>query len=97
MNTLEKEIITIEKEYVQNLRFSGKEVVVDPEAKRMRLLELQKSQILGNIARNKVWIYFQTADGNAYRINTTVWAVGERFISLKGGITIPISSIFKID
>ncbi|MDN3688971.1 hypothetical protein [Cyclobacterium jeungdonense] len=97
MTTLEKEIVTIQKEKVPSLLFSQREVVTDPESKKIRLLELQKSQILGNISHAKVWIYFETADGGTYRINTTIWAVGEKFISLKGGITIPISSIFNID
>lgn len=97
MTTLEKDITTIQKEAVSSLLFSQREVVTDPEAKKLKIVELEKSQILGNISHSKVWIYFETADGQAYRINTTIWAVGEKFISLKGGITIPVSAIFKID
>lgn len=97
METLEKEILIIEKEQVLGLRFSSSEVLTDPVLIKQRYFDLQRSQILGNTSRGKVWIYFETADKQVFKVCTTIWAVGEKFISLKRGITIPIASIFKID
>ncbi|SHN21855.1 hypothetical protein SAMN04488057_11153 [Cyclobacterium lianum] len=97
METLEKEVMTLEKEQVLGLRFSTIDVLRDDASIKQRYTDLQRSQILGNISRGKVWIYFETADKLAFKTYTTVWAVGDKFISLKRGITIPINAIFKID
>lgn len=97
MKTIEKEIPVIEKEEIANLAFSRKEVLDDQEAIKQRLYDLYRSQILGNISQGKVWITFQTADGAVYKVNTTIWAVGEKFINLKCGIVIPINAIYQVD
>lgn len=97
METLEKEVRVLEKEQVLGLRFSTADVLSDHASIQQRYVDLLRSQILGNISRGKVWIYFETADKQAFKIYTTIWAVGDKFISLKKGITIPISSISKID
>ncbi|MBD3628076.1 hypothetical protein [Cyclobacterium sp.] len=97
METLEKEVMVLEKEQVLGLRFSTADVLSEEASIKQRYLDLQRSQILGNISRGKVWIYFETAEKQAFKIYTTIWAVGDRFISLKRGITIPIGSIYKID
>jgi len=51
--------------------------------------------ILGNTHRGKVSIVFCDDEG-LKKVTTTVWAVGEKFITLKGGVWIPISKIIDI-
>jgi len=87
----------IEKEEIKDLRFSYREVLSDQEAIAKRHHDLYRSQLLGNIFQGKVWIHFETADGRVFKVNTTIWAVGEKFITLKQGLTIPISSIHHLD
>jgi hypothetical protein len=89
--------IPIEKEKIKDLRFSHREVLADQEAIAKRHQELYRSQLLGNIFQSKVWIHFETADGRFFKVNTTIWAVGEKFIVLKQGVTIPISAIHHLD
>ncbi|WP_297335663.1 hypothetical protein [Algoriphagus sp.] len=89
--------IKIDKENISTLRFGLKEVLQSPEEIKMRLFELERSQTLGNLLQTKVRITFQSFDEQIYEVYTTVWAVGNQFVLLKGGITIPIHSIIQID
>jgi hypothetical protein len=93
MNTAE----TIEKENIPSLNFSKREVLTDPDERLKRLNDLFRSQSLGNLHQSKVKLTFEAADHHVYQVNTTIWAVGNAFVSLKGGVNIPIHSIFKID
>jgi hypothetical protein len=93
MKTIER----IDKERVRDLRFARKEVLDAPEAKKFRTADLQRALTLGNLLQSKVHITFEDREGSLYCVDTTVWAVGDQFITLKGGIHIPIGSIHEID
>ncbi len=92
-----KTIEIIEKEKIPELNFSRKEVLLDPEERKRRFSDLHRSQTLGNLLQSKVKITFEANEDATYQVITTVWAVGSDFISLKGGVTLPINSIVKID
>lgn len=92
-----KTLNTIPKELISTLTFAKSDVILDPEKQKKRLADLYRSQTLGNLLQSKVKITFETADLQTYQVETTVWAVGDNFISLKGGIFIPIQSILTID
>ncbi|WP_026953377.1 hypothetical protein [Algoriphagus mannitolivorans] len=93
MKTLE----IIEKEALPNLKFSKIEVLQDPEKRKLRAASLDRAQTLGNLSHTKVNITFETEDHQHYVVNTTVWAVGSDFISLKSGIFIPIQCIHEVN
>ncbi|MEX2511973.1 MAG: hypothetical protein WD398_03625 [Cyclobacteriaceae bacterium] len=97
MKTIEKQSVIIEKEEIQNLRFSRIEVLSDPKMQEQRKYDLYRSQILGNISHGKVWLTFETSDGQLFKVCTTIWAVGDKFIILKRGVSIPIHAIHQID
>lgn len=92
-----KTITLIEKEQISQLNFGKKEVLNNPEERKKRLADLYRSQTLGNLLQTKVKIIFETADEQVYQVNTTVWAVGSDFISLKGGVYIPINAILEVN
>ncbi|MFN3758660.1 MAG: hypothetical protein ACK4SF_05535 [Algoriphagus aquaeductus] len=92
-----KTITLIEKEQISQLNFGKKEVLNNPEDRKKRLADLYRSQTLGNLLQTKVKIIFETADEQVYQVNTTVWAVGSDFISLKGGVYIPINAILEVN
>lgn len=93
MRTLE----LIEKEALPNLKFAKAEVLQDPEKRKLRAADLYRAQTLGNLSHTKVNITFETEDHHYYRVNTTVWAVGNDFISLKSGIFLPIQCIHEVN
>ena len=87
----------IKKEDISNLNFSKREVLTDPDERLKRLNDLFRSQSLGNLHQSKVKLTFEAENDHVYQVDTTIWAVGNSFVSLKGGINIPIHSIFRID
>jgi hypothetical protein len=62
-----------------------------------RTAYLHRAQTLSNLLQSKVKLTFETANGSLYQVETTVWAVGDDFISLKGGIVIPVNANHKVD
>ena len=56
------------------------------------VLKLKRSMILGNIDRTKMRIIFEDNEG-VKEVRTTIWAVGDKNIVLKKGVTIPINRL----
>ncbi|WP_075349593.1 hypothetical protein [Algoriphagus marinus] len=92
-----KTIEIIDKEQISNFQFSKKEVLLTPDDLKRRFADLQRAQTLGNLLQSKVKLIFETADSRIFQVETTIWAVGNDFISLKGGMVIPINAIHKVD
>lgn len=90
-------ILLIPKEQIPQLSFAKREAISNPEERNERMSSLYRSQTLGNLLQTKVKITFETADEQVYLVETTVWAVGDNFISLKGGIYLPIHAILQVD
>lgn len=97
MITATNTIPLVEKEEIPSFHFSKNDVLTDPEARKKRMWDLNRATSLGNVYRGKVEITFQTAGGEKKRVDTTVWAVDERYISLKAGCSIPITSIIGME
>ncbi|MBZ4188593.1 hypothetical protein [Niabella beijingensis] len=50
---------------------------------------------LGNEFKSKTTVTFNTSEGPK-SVETTVWSLTENYISLKGGILIPLNSIIDV-
>jgi len=85
-------VVEIPKEEVASLRFKAQGLSSSAEIVR----KLYRAMRLGNGWLQKVGIYFHTTSGPR-RIQTTVWSASENYISIKGGVTIPVSCIFRVD
>ena len=92
---LEKQARVVDKEVIQKLTFLKGDVLASHEEQNKRLLNLEKAARLGNIEKQKVNIIF-SADGEVCSVSTTVWAVENNFLSLKGEIFIPINRIYSV-
>ena len=92
-----KTITQLEKEQIAQLTFGKREVLENLDDRKTRMADLHRAQTLGNLLQTKVKLIFETADRQVYQVETTVWAVGPEFVSLKGGIYLPINSIIEID
>ncbi|MCX2574832.1 hypothetical protein [Pedobacter sandarakinus] len=85
-------IETVEKEHIEYLNIiSAKEDHTSDLQKK-----LEEAQRLGNEFKSKAVITFNTTIGPK-RVDTTVWAVTERYIQLKNNIHIPLKSLIDID
>lgn len=58
--------------------------------------KLNAVQRLGNEFKSKAEITFNTLEGPK-TVNTTVWSVTEKYVQLKNGIHIPLTSLIDID
>ncbi len=83
---------TVEKESIEFLSFQGeKNFKQHPDL----IHQLNQAMRLGNGYHTKVSIYFHDSEGKK-RVETTIWAVGNKYVLLKGGVWIPIDSIQEI-
>jgi hypothetical protein len=82
----------IEKEEIPHLSFNRKDVLSDPDAKKLRAERLSRACQLGNGYKGKVTIQFISNLGS-HEVNTTVWNCSEEMIVLKQGVHIPVSAI----
>ena len=89
------EVITptyVEKEMIANLSFRNS---IDFEQDPKLIQKLQDATKLGNLNRVKYSIDFYS-DSGLKTVQTTIWATGNKYICLKGGVWIPISRIVRL-
>lgn len=85
----------VEKDQIQGLKFSTNEVLTNNDELLSREQDLLRAMKLGNTLKQKVKIFFKDQKSNKH-IETTVWHANSNHIVLKGGITIPVKSIYKV-
>lgn len=84
----------IEKENISTLNFISYDVINDESKKTLRN-NLKLAERLGNGYKRKSKISFKSSEG-LFKVETTVWSSNEKFITLKGGVSIPINCIDSI-
>jgi hypothetical protein len=90
-------ILTVPKENIGQLKFYKEDVLLDINSRKLRMYDLEKALSLGNLYRQKVTIVYRLRTGELQQVETTVWSVGEQYVILKGGVTIPVRSVLKIE
>ncbi len=85
----------IEKEEIVNLHFLPNDVLANDASKNERNIKLSNAVILGNIEKEKCKIIFHSKEGDSY-VETTIWAVTDKYICLKGGVCLLIASILDV-
>ena len=93
MNTIE----TVPKESLGSLSYTVNEVLPNDFAISLRGELLKKAVRLGNEFHNKVGIIYQLSSGEIQRVETTIWDWSDRFIALKGGLSIPVHAVYNIE
>lgn len=85
----------IEKEIIPKLLFPSQPLDKSKDEMKKLVQKLKRSMILGNIDRTKMRIIFEDNEG-VKEVRTTVWAVGDKNIVLKKGVTIPINRLIDV-
>ena len=86
------EPLLVEKESIANFSFKNEtNLNQSPEL----LKKLKDATGLGNLHKVKFCIDFHS-DSGPKSVQTTIWATGNKFICLKGGLWIPIAKITNI-
>lgn len=92
-----KPINLIEKEELNGLRFSNEPIVTDNFQRKLLMHDLNRALLLGNLYRSKVCLVFKTKKQRLHRVETTVWAVTENYVLLKGNRFLPINAILRVE
>ena len=87
----------VEKETIDTMRFGPDDVLTDLADRLRRRTDADRAVTLGNAYHGKLDIYFQTADGRAKRVATTVWAADGDHITLKSGASLPLRAVLGFD
>lgn len=88
---------TIAKEQLNLFRFSASDVLKGEWEKVYRRFSLQRAEKLGNSFKGKVKIIFRTHDNETKVVDTTIWSATDDYVSVKGGMTIPVRAILGIE
>lgn len=86
----------IEKSELTNLKFERTDVLEDKDQINTRMNKLITAMRLGNSAKSKVKIYFKDRFDKKC-VETTVWYADPLYVTLKGGLVLPVSSIYHIN
>lgn len=87
--------LKIEKEEIVNLHLLPTDIVKNETQKNEIIQQLHKGAVLGNTEKRKCKIFFHAEEGDIY-VETTIWAVTDKYICLKGGILLLIASIIEV-
>jgi hypothetical protein len=87
--------LTIPKEQITSHRFAPSPRQHTPDNIYQVQSDLFRAMIIGNSSQGKVKIEFETQNG-PHSVETTVWAATDRYVSLKGGVNIPVGSINEV-
>jgi hypothetical protein len=95
--TTDQPVETVEKESIPSLRFAPADVLTDKAQLERRHADAERAARLGNAYHGKLDIFFQTADGQTKRVQTTVWATHSEYLTLKAGIMLPLRAVLGFD
>jgi hypothetical protein len=87
----------IQKEQLGLYRFSSTEVLRGDWEKVYRLFSLRRAERLGNNYKEKVRITFRTFSNEIKAVDTTVWSATDEYVSIKGGMSIPVKAILSVE
>lgn len=82
----------INKENISALSFSFNDVLNNTDEKYSRLEKLKTAMILGNGFKHKVKITFRDINLRLM-VETTLWFVSDSHVTLKSGVTMPVTCI----
>ena len=93
---MEDTFVLIEKEEVSGMNFPQEDVLVKESEIKILKHDLSRANLLGNLERHKVKIFFADEEGKK-KIHTTIWGITDRAILLKKNVVIPINRIYKLE
>ena len=89
---------TSTKEELNQFKFPQEDVLCnDKTARQSRAYNLLRAERLGNAFHGKVRIFFKALDVAERAVETTVWAASDDYVNLKGGITLPVRAISRVE
>lgn len=97
MEVTANQVKLVQKEDLVDFKYAKVDVIVDVAKRRLRSIYMKKAEMLGNSYKGKVKLTFLSESNELFSVETTIWAVSEEYISLKGGVNIPTKSVCEIE
>ena len=94
---MERQLRTIDKYQIGELKFLNTDVIELPFDRQERLRKLRLATILGNIHKHRVRIRFMAQMDQLLETEAKVRTVTEKYVILKNDIMIPISSVLDVE
>lgn len=95
--SLQPQAVLVLKEQVPGIvSLNPIDVLKTEQEQKYRARMLYMAMILGNGYKSKVKITFESIDGPR-KVDTTVWATTDTSVLLKGGISLPVRSIYSVE
>lgn len=95
--TMQTPVALVLKEQLPGLvSLNSEDVLKTEQEQKYRARMLYMAMILGNGYKNKVKITFESIDGPK-KVDTTVWATTDTSVLLKGGISLPVCTIYSVE
>ncbi len=95
-NHLNMKNLNLDKQYIDRVQFTGREVLKNADEIARRNSDLQKALKLGNLHKSHVRLVIRDLFTRDLTVKVTVWAVTENYVILKGNSLVPINSITKV-
>lgn len=92
-----KTLIYIPKEQLAGIRFAKNEVLPHVDEIKLREMDLMRALALGNLEHQKVKLLICDEELNFLLVETTVWAVTDSRVCLKGGLHVPKQAIMQVE
>jgi len=92
-----KTLMYIPKEQLADIRFAREEVLPHVDEIKLREMDLTRALILGNLEHQKVKLFICDEELNFLLVETTIWAVTDSRVCLKGGLNVPKQAIVQVE
>ena len=97
MGITANQVKLLQKEDLVGFKYAKQDVLIDITKRSLRSIYMKKAEILGNSYKGKVKLTFVSEEEQYFAVETTIRAVNEEYISLKGGVNIPTKSVCEIE
>jgi hypothetical protein len=97
MGITANQVKLLQKEDLVGFKYAKQDVLIDITKRRLRSIYMKKAEMLGNVYKGKVKLTFLSEENQYFAVETTIWAVNEEYITIKGGVNIPTKSVCEID
>ena len=91
-----KTVILLPKEDIVQIRFPKEDVLNNPIEVKSRENDLERARTLGNLEHIKVKISFMDFNMNQYEVETTIWALTDESVCLKGHLFLPKRAVLSL-
>jgi len=95
---IDESVETIDREQLTNLEFIHDDVLAHDQTQQLRRrADADRAVLLTNANQTKTTIFFRTSDGHTKRVRAMVLTAHAQYLTLKGGINLPLRAVLGFE